>query len=550
MVLYGLTVLVFDATGSSTVNSILILTFLTPAVLFSAVAGVYVDRIDRRKVLVVTNLLRAALFLRSRARRHEHRRSSYVLNVAISIDTMFFAPAELSMIPLVVPQSQLTAANGIFLLTLNAAFAIGFAVLGPARRHRRQPDGPDRRRRRPLPRGGRVLLDAAVGAARPIAGDDAGHADAARRWGRSSASCARGSPTSGRTRSSAGALIYLGVAASIVGVLGRPRPGVRPGRPRPAVAGLRRRRAAARRRRRASASLGVNASGRRSAATAAHRDRAHRAGDLRWRCISIAGPIAQLLRDVDDRRAGAGPVGVHQRPDGRRGDRLRGRHRLRGRRASRPRPSSRRRSSRTSAAASSGSSTCSSRSRASCRSSSSARSRTRSGRCRSSSWPRCSSSASASLSVVAAPRGPAAVRARTGPVPLGADGAPPGRPRAVAARRAVSPRPRVAVVFTGGTISMTVDAGRRRRRPDARRRGAAGRGPRACATRGRRPDRPRADAGQPLHVRRRPADPAASSTAPWPTRRSTASSSCRGPTPSRRRPSPGTSATATSGPSS
>ena len=77
MVLYGLTVLVFDATGSnSAVSILLILTFLAPAVIFSALAGVYVDRFDRRLVLVVTNLVRAGLFVAPRPPRHEHRASS------------------------------------------------------------------------------------------------------------------------------------------------------------------------------------------------------------------------------------------------------------------------------------------------------------------------------------------------------------------------------------------------------------------------------------------------------------------------------------------
>ena len=35
------------------------------------------------------------------------------------------------MIPTLVPRNQLLAANGIFTLTLNAAFALGFALLGP-----------------------------------------------------------------------------------------------------------------------------------------------------------------------------------------------------------------------------------------------------------------------------------------------------------------------------------------------------------------------------------------------------------------------------------
>ena len=48
MVIYGLTVIILEATRSNTAVSLLILTFLVPAVLFSAVAGVYVDRLDKR----------------------------------------------------------------------------------------------------------------------------------------------------------------------------------------------------------------------------------------------------------------------------------------------------------------------------------------------------------------------------------------------------------------------------------------------------------------------------------------------------------------------
>ena len=54
-----------------------------------------------------------------------------MLNVAVSTITVFFGPAEAAMIPFLVPRRQLLAANGVFTLTLNAAFAIGFALLGP-----------------------------------------------------------------------------------------------------------------------------------------------------------------------------------------------------------------------------------------------------------------------------------------------------------------------------------------------------------------------------------------------------------------------------------
>src|ERR1041385_3774474 len=61
MVLYGLTVIVLEARDLTAAVSALFLTFLVPSVLLSALAGVYVDRIDRRTVLVVSNALRAAI---------------------------------------------------------------------------------------------------------------------------------------------------------------------------------------------------------------------------------------------------------------------------------------------------------------------------------------------------------------------------------------------------------------------------------------------------------------------------------------------------------
>ncbi len=130
MVLYGLTVIVVNSTRSNTAVSLLILSFLVPAVVFSAVAGVYVDRIDRRLILVATNILRGASFV-ALFLVGTNFALILVLNVVVSTITVFFAPAEAAMIPVLLPRGQLLAANGIFTLTLNAAFALGFALLGP-----------------------------------------------------------------------------------------------------------------------------------------------------------------------------------------------------------------------------------------------------------------------------------------------------------------------------------------------------------------------------------------------------------------------------------
>jgi MFS family permease len=130
MVLYGLTVVVLEATDLSAAVSGLFLTFLVPSVLFSALAGVYVDRVDRRTMLVITNGLRAAVLVGIFAVGNDVG-LVLLLNTLFSIVTVFFAPAEAAMIPMLVPREHLVAANGLFTLTLNGAFALGYALLGP-----------------------------------------------------------------------------------------------------------------------------------------------------------------------------------------------------------------------------------------------------------------------------------------------------------------------------------------------------------------------------------------------------------------------------------
>ena len=131
VVLYGLTVLVAERSSSTSALSLLFLSFLVPAVLLSPISGVWVDRLDKRLVLVVANLSRAAAFFLMLGS-VDSLGAVMLLNIFASFMTTVFAPAELAMIPLLVRRDQLTSANGLFTFTLNAAFALGFALLGPA----------------------------------------------------------------------------------------------------------------------------------------------------------------------------------------------------------------------------------------------------------------------------------------------------------------------------------------------------------------------------------------------------------------------------------
>jgi len=130
MVLAGLMATVVQATGSNTANAVLILTFLLPAVAFSAFAGVLVERSDARLIMLAANLARGGgtvLFMVVGA----NVGLILVINLLISTVSAFFVPAELTAIPRLVEKRQLLAANSTFVLTINATFAIGFGFLGP-----------------------------------------------------------------------------------------------------------------------------------------------------------------------------------------------------------------------------------------------------------------------------------------------------------------------------------------------------------------------------------------------------------------------------------
>src|SRR5438046_3299313 len=60
---FGIVVLVQSRGHSSTLLSVAVLTLILPSVIFGVLAGVYVDRWDKRLVLIATNLIRGVIAL-------------------------------------------------------------------------------------------------------------------------------------------------------------------------------------------------------------------------------------------------------------------------------------------------------------------------------------------------------------------------------------------------------------------------------------------------------------------------------------------------------
>ncbi|MGH2463186.1 MAG: MFS transporter [Candidatus Limnocylindria bacterium] len=220
MVLAALMAVVVGATQSNTANAVLILTFLAPAVVFSALAGVLVERSDARLIMIASNLGRAlgtAFFIFI----GDNVLAILVLNFAISTITAFFGPAELTAIPRLLERRHLMAANSIFILTVNATFGIGFGVIGPLILTTLGPNA--------VYVVVSVMFGLAALAILPLPGVKAEKAPPALDAGRALTHVVdelrEGIAFVQRTPQIAWSLRYLGIGASIIGVLGALGPG-------------------------------------------------------------------------------------------------------------------------------------------------------------------------------------------------------------------------------------------------------------------------------------------------------------------------------------
>ncbi len=129
-------VLVEKLTGSTVHLGLTILAFSLPGVILSPIAGVTVDRLPRKWIMVGSNLVRVffalgyILILQMPAGTWQLL-SIYFITFLTSTVAQFFAPAEGATIPTLVGEQHLLAANSLFTLTLILSQVLGLVVLGP-----------------------------------------------------------------------------------------------------------------------------------------------------------------------------------------------------------------------------------------------------------------------------------------------------------------------------------------------------------------------------------------------------------------------------------
>lgn len=127
---FALIIWVFQLTNSNTAVSALMFCIYLPAVLFGLFTGVLVDITDRKKIIMIINLLLSLSFL-SLVFLKEVYPAILLIAFLINILSQLYAPAESSAIPIIVKRPQLLVANSLFSTTLFASFLIGFGLAGP-----------------------------------------------------------------------------------------------------------------------------------------------------------------------------------------------------------------------------------------------------------------------------------------------------------------------------------------------------------------------------------------------------------------------------------
>jgi MFS family permease len=131
MLAIALPIYVFILTGSILLTSVMLMAGIVPNLLFGSLAGVFVDRWNRKWTMVITSALQAVslaplLFVNSPDR-------IWLVYIAAFVEStlsLFFKPAEGALLPLLVGKERLVTANSLSGVNSNLSRLVGPALGG------------------------------------------------------------------------------------------------------------------------------------------------------------------------------------------------------------------------------------------------------------------------------------------------------------------------------------------------------------------------------------------------------------------------------------
>ena len=122
--------LVYRETGSALSVGLMMLSAAAPSLLVGLAAGVVVDRYDRKRIMIASNLVRAVLIASIPLLLPSGIGWLYAIVLLSSTAAQFYAPAEASVLPEVATDQELAAANSLMAISGVGALTVGFAGAG------------------------------------------------------------------------------------------------------------------------------------------------------------------------------------------------------------------------------------------------------------------------------------------------------------------------------------------------------------------------------------------------------------------------------------
>lgn len=131
MLLIALPIYVYQLSGSALATSITVMTRIIPRLLLGSLAGVFVDRWDRKQTMIISNLLLALNLLPLLlVQSVEWLWLIYLVSFIQSVISQFFGPAENALLVQVVGEEELVTANSLNALNNNLARVVGPSLGG------------------------------------------------------------------------------------------------------------------------------------------------------------------------------------------------------------------------------------------------------------------------------------------------------------------------------------------------------------------------------------------------------------------------------------
>lgn len=128
-------ILIFRITDSALAVGMVLMVTAIPTLLFGLFAGVFVDRFDKKKILLYSNLLRGFIVLGIPVAYLTLSESSFVLALyglifLSATIRQFFDPAWEAVLPEIASEEELTQANSFLAVSSFGSTAVGFAMAG------------------------------------------------------------------------------------------------------------------------------------------------------------------------------------------------------------------------------------------------------------------------------------------------------------------------------------------------------------------------------------------------------------------------------------